>query len=69
MVINRPKVEKFEKRLIAKEKADFIKNYRIIEAMYNEAVTLGIIPMKNPLDGLEVDIKVAKVVNSVSKST
>jgi hypothetical protein len=33
--------------------------------MYREAVELGIIPMKNPLDGLEIDIKIAEVVNHV----
>jgi len=34
--------------------------------MYDEAVALGVIPMKDPLDGLEVDLKIAKVVNCVS---
>jgi len=41
------------------------KNFRLIETMYDEAVELGIIPMKNPLDGLEIDIKIVEVVNHV----
>lgn len=48
-----------------KEKADMMRNLRIVEALYKEAVTLGIIPIKNPLDGIEVDLRIAKVVNSV----
>ena len=37
-----------------KEKVDFRKKLSIVNTMYNEAVALGVIPMKNPLDGLEV---------------
>ncbi|MCM8786208.1 MAG: hypothetical protein NC827_01145 [Candidatus Omnitrophica bacterium] len=36
--------------------------------MYKEAVVFKIFPMKNPMEGLEKDIKIARVVNSVSKS-
>ena len=50
-------------------KPDPAKNFRIIEALYDEAVALGAIPLKDPLNGIEVDIKIAKVVNSVSKTT
>ena len=40
-------------------------NFQMVE-YYNEAVTLGVIPLKNPLDGIEVDLRIAKVINSVS---
>ena len=56
---------KFELDLLRGEKVDIARNFRIVEALYNEAVTLGIIPLKSPLDGIEVDIKIAKVVNRV----
>ncbi|NWF93073.1 MAG: helix-turn-helix domain-containing protein [Syntrophaceae bacterium] len=56
---------KFELDFMKKEKADMMRNLRIVEALYKEAVTLGIIPIKNPLDGIEVDLRIAKVVNSV----
>lgn len=59
---------KFENELLRNEKVDVMKNFKIIEALYNEAVALGIIPLKNLLDGLEVDIKIAKVINNVSKT-
>lgn len=36
--------------------------------MYREAVSLGIIPLKDPLEGVEIDIKIAEVINSVSST-
>jgi hypothetical protein len=40
-----------------------------VEALYREAVALGVFPLQDSLEGLEVDIRIAKVVNSVSKDT
>ena len=68
MITDYKKLQKFEKELIRKEKVNIKKNFRIIDALYREAVELGIIPLKNSLEGLETDIKIAKVVNSVSKA-
>jgi len=55
----------FELDFLRKEKVDVVRNFRIVQALYKEAVTLRIIPFKNPLDGIEVDIKIAKGVNRV----
>lgn len=68
MIINYQKLKKFENELIKKEKTDIIRNFQIVDSLYNEAVALNIIPLKNPLDGIEIDIKIAKMVNGVSKS-
>jgi transcriptional regulator with XRE-family HTH domain len=61
----REELQKFEFDFLRKEKADISRNFRILEALYKEAVILGIIPLKNPLDGIEVDLKIARVVNRV----
>jgi transcriptional regulator with XRE-family HTH domain len=61
----RSELLKFERDFLRKEKVDIVRNFHIVEALYKEAVTLGIIPLKNPLDGIEVDLKIAKVINSV----
>jgi hypothetical protein len=61
----RSDLQKFEMDILREGKINIVKNFRIVEALYKEAVTLGIIPLKNPLDGIEVDLKIAKVVNSV----
>jgi hypothetical protein len=66
----RPKeFREFETALLRKEKTDFKKNFRIVEALYKEAVALGVMPLKDPLEGLDVDLRVAEVVNSVSKTS
>jgi len=62
---NRSELRKFEMDFLKKEKADIDRNLRIAEALYKEAVALGVIPLKNPLDGIEVDLKIAKVINCV----
>jgi transcriptional regulator with XRE-family HTH domain len=61
----RSDLQKFEMDFLREGKIDIARNFRIVEAFYKEAVTLGIIPLKKPLDGIEVDLKIAKVVNSV----
>ncbi len=58
--------QKFEIEFLKKEKAEMVRNFKMVEALYDEAVTLGVIPLKNPLDGIEVDLRIAKVINSVS---
>ncbi len=56
---------KFETALLRKDKVNHGRNIRTVDALYNEAVALGAFPLRNPLEGIEVDLKIAKVVNSV----
>jgi len=58
-------LERFEKDLKIREKADYFKNLKIFEEMFKEAVYLNAFPLKDPLEGIEVDIKIAKVINNV----
>lgn len=68
MIKDYKKLHKFEKELIRKEKVDIRKNFRIVDALYREAVDLGAFPLTPSFDGLEIDIKIAKTINSVSKT-
>lgn len=68
MIKNPEKLRQFENELIRKEKLNVLKNFRIVDAMYKEALALGVFPMKDALSDIEVDIKIARVVNSVSDS-
>jgi hypothetical protein len=65
MIINRAELEKFEKERIRAEKVDLRKNIAILNALYDEAVALGVFPVKDPLEGLDVVLKIARVVNHV----
>lgn len=67
-MIRNNEFQKFEMELLRKEKLDIKQNFKIVEALYHEAVALGIIPFKNPLDGIEVDIRIARAINRVSKT-
>jgi len=69
MIKNKAILQKFEQEMIQKEKADILKNFRLVEDMYKEAVFLGAFPPRCSLSGIEVDIKIAKAVNSVSKAS
>ena len=63
MIRNARLLEKFEKEQIRKSKPDYFKNLRIFESLYEEAKHLGIFALKNPLEGIEVDIKLARALN------
>ena len=65
----RDEFQRFETELSRNEKLDIKKKFKIVEALYKEAVALGVFPLKDSLEGLEVDIRIAKGVNSVSKDT
>lgn len=41
---------------------------RLFEGMWREAQSLGILPLEDPMEGIEVDIRVARILNSCSKS-
>jgi len=67
MLRKKRKLDKFYQSLIEKEKIPYKKALVIFEGLLKEAVSLGIINSKNILDGLEVDIKVAKALNGLDK--
>ena len=69
MIKNYKIVQIFEEELIKKEKANIIKNFQIMNAMYKEARALGLIPLKDPFNGWEIDTKIALVVNYVQKTS
>jgi len=68
MIKNEAALQKFERELARKEKVDVVRNLRLVEAMYEEARFLGVFPPRDPLSGIEVDVKIARVVNSVRKT-
>ena len=55
----------FEDNEIRKEQSDYGSALRLFEAMGKEAMLLGVLPLKDPLEGIEVDIKIARILNDV----
>lgn len=68
MIKNSEILKKFEDSLIRDEgKLTFDKAIKLFTSMWNEGVRLGVLPPKEPLEGIEVDIRIAKVLNSCLK--
>jgi hypothetical protein len=55
----------FEENELRKEKLDYASALRLFEAMWKEAMLLGVLPLNDPLEGIEVDIKIARILNDV----
>lgn len=66
MIKNIAKLNKFYQQLIKEENISHKKALSIYEAMHKEAVSLGIINSENILEGLEVDLRIAKAINGLN---
>jgi len=65
MIQNRHKLDEFYRKLDAQENLSYKEALAIYEMLHEEAVSLGAINSENILDGLEVDLRIAKAINSV----
>ncbi|MBN1273959.1 MAG: hypothetical protein JXB26_16975 [Candidatus Aminicenantes bacterium] len=68
MVKNVSKLKKMEDDYTRRTKPDLNKNFKLLDALYEEARALSVFPLKDPLEGLDVDIRIAKAINSVPKT-
>jgi hypothetical protein len=66
MIKDRVKLDRFYRELIEKENISHKEALSIYEAMHKEAVSLGVFNYDNILDGLEVDLRVAKAINGLT---
>ncbi len=69
MVKNSNLLKKFEQQEIQKSKLSYLEALKIFEAMWEEAKNLGVLPSKDPMEGIEVNIKLAKILNSCLKKS
>ena len=65
MVKNKVKLNKFALGLLSKENIPYKKAVRIYEALHKEAVSMGVISSKNILEGIEIDVRIAKALNGL----
>ena len=60
---------RFEDDLLKKgPQPSFREALRLFEAMWNEGVALGTLPLSDPLEGIEVDIELARILNCSKNS-
>ncbi len=65
MVKNAKLPEQFELEQLRLTPPDFQGNLRMVEALYEEAVHLGVLPRPDPLKGIERVMEIARALNSV----
>ncbi len=66
MIRNKRKLNRFNRKLIEEENISHKEALRIYEALHREAVSLGAISTENILEGLEVDLRIAKAINGLT---
>lgn len=55
----------FERQCLRDDKMDYADSLRLFEEMWKEGVFLGVLPPKEPLEGIEVDLRIARILNHV----
>ena len=66
MIRNRHKLNKFYQKIIKEENLSHKKALSIYEALHKEAVSLGVFNSQNILEGLEIDLRIAKAINGLT---
>ena len=65
MIKNASILRKFEDDLIRNETMRSAEqSLRLLTAMWNEGVVLGVLPPSNPWEGIDVDVRIAGILNS-----
>ncbi len=65
MVKNSHILRKFEREEMRKEKLSFKDAFKILDAMWREALDLGVLKSSNWLDDVKKEIRIAKIVNGI----
>jgi len=66
MIRNKSRLNEFHRKLIEQENISHKKALSIYEALHKEAVSLGVINSNNILEGLEIDLRIAKALNGLT---
>jgi hypothetical protein len=65
MIKNPEKLKQFnEKFMCGRGRISFEQSRILFTALWNEGVALGVLPPADPLEGIEVDIRMARILNS-----
>ena len=65
MIKNKGKLDEFNRKYIEQENISHKKALAIYEALHRQALSLGVINSGNILEGLEVDLRIAKAINGL----
>jgi hypothetical protein len=57
--------QRWEDEQLRSEPLDYAKNLAIFEALLQYAREMGVFPPADPLEGIDVDVRVARIVNGL----
>ncbi len=57
----------YEDEFLRKSTLSYEQSLKLLDGMWEMGIALGVLPPEDPLEGIEVDIKVARVVNCLKK--
>jgi len=63
MIQNARLLEELNKAQMRATPPDYFQNLLVFEALYREASALGMLPLKDPMEGIENDIRLARILN------
>ena len=58
----------FEERYIATCDLTYEQALNIVDSLWDEGVALGVLPPKDPMEGVAVDVRIARILRSCSES-
>jgi hypothetical protein len=58
-------LHEFEKEQTRNEKLTHAEALALFEAMWREGLALGVLPLEDSLEGIEVDVRLARILNHV----
>jgi len=67
MVKDAKYLESFEHKFIQEHPLSYEQSLKLFEEMWKEAVALGILPPKNSMEGIEVDMRIVKIIGTCLK--
>ncbi|MFH0811599.1 MAG: hypothetical protein V2A69_01985 [Pseudomonadota bacterium] len=67
MIKNSDFLKNFDDEFVKVQGLSFAQAIKLFGSLWNEGTNLGVLPPKDPLEGIEVDIRIAKVLNSCLK--
>jgi hypothetical protein len=68
MVRNPDLLRELEEKYIAASRLPYEKALAIIEALWTEGVSLAVLPPKDLMEGVEVDVRMARILNACSRN-
>ena len=65
MIRNAELLQRFEEEELRKERTDYAYALKVFEGLWREGMELGVLPLKDALEGIEVDVRIARILNRV----